>query len=608
MKTFCIKNQADLAQIPNWDAIQLEIYLPNAILSLREINGNCLIRAENCYFPHLETVHGDLSIDAAGASCPHLEQVEGDCNVHEARISLPKLAQVRGSLKILEPIHLLALEKVGNKLENKAKVPLPKLISTNKPIIEIKNKSDVARLPADGYFSLVIHADDITIYHQVILGNILIKGSNIHFPNLVEVRKLLIGESNQRKIIHNFFFPSLTKVHENCIICNSENVICEVLKEVGQKFIVDYQSTCFLYNLEKVGVFNCNSEAKLNFPKLKWVKGDFHYREVGKNHEDSDFPALESIHGTLHFSNHLRFPNLKTVRVLEVSQQAKNAMEVHLPMLETIKYALYNPLFGELAAKVEHLFFGISETVHVSSTEFIISSGWRRRFILQQERFPLSTLISILKMRHSSFQNFYTREFERLWLKPHPRMEEIAVIIEKKWHSAPQFTFKEIFALTNRNLRRFCFLYIGVSEMMKALEAQRIATKGIELNYFKYDSLGNKVPFTKHNIFEIYEASVSKLQDLQTWRSQNEKIYAVKCWCTSTNHEHWLWIQEQYKKDPLAAIASTFRIHENVIPHIKCLKRQGDVLICEMKREVIPSGAVRPLTKKEYFGLLEVET
>jgi hypothetical protein len=296
------------------------------------------------------------------------------------------------------------------------------------------------------------------------------------------------------------------------------------------------------------------------------------------------------------------------VRILEVSQQTKNALEVHLPMLETIKYAIYNPLFGELAAKVEHLFFGISETVYISSTEFIIGFGWRRSMILQQERFPLSILISILKMRHSSFQNFYTREFERLWLKPHPRIQEIVVAMEKKWHSNPTFHFKDIFALTHRNLRRFCFLYIGVSEMMKALEAKRIAAQGIELNYFKYDSFGNKIPFTKHNIFEIHEASASKLQDLKPWRARNEKIYAVKCWCTSTNQEHWLWVEAQYKDDPLAAIASTFRIHENVIPHIKCLKRQGDVLICEMKREIIPSGAVRPLTKQEYFGLLEVET
>jgi hypothetical protein len=606
MKTYCIKNQADLAQIPNWEAIQLEIYLPNAILSLREINGNCLIRAENCYFPYLETVHGHLSIDAAGASLPNLQQVEGDCNVHEARICLPKLKYVKGKLKILAPIDLSALEKVGNKLENKAKVPLPNGISTQKPVFEIRSKADIANLPADGYFGLLIYADDITIEHQVILGNISIKSSNVHFPNLLEAQKLLIGESNQRKIIHNFFFPSLTKVHENCIICKAQKVVFEQLKTVGAKLLLDQDASGFFYNLEKVRILTCSSTEKMLFPKLKWVEGDFHYREQGKKNGSDEFPVLEAVYGKLTFPNELCFPNLKKVRVLETVRRAKTGTGVHFPKLETIQYAVYDAYLEELVHKVEHLFFWISENIYVSSTELIVWSRWQP--IFKDPRLPLTTLIAILKMRHSSFQNFYTREFERIWAKPHEKIQEIAAVIEKKWHSTPKFTFKDIFELTNRNLRRFSFLYIGVSEMMRALDAQRIAAKGIELNYFKYDSLGNKVPFTKHNIFEIYEASASKLQDLQTWRRPNDKIYAVKCWCTSTNHEHWLWVEEQYKKDPLAAIASTFRIHENVIPHIKCLKRQGDVLICEMKREVIPSGAVRPLTKKEYFGLLEVET
>jgi hypothetical protein len=71
--------------------------------------------------------------------------------------------------------------------------------------------------------------------------------------------------------------------------------------------------------------------------------------------------------------------------------------------------------------------------------------------------------------------------------------------------------------------------------------------------------------------------------------------------------EHWLWIEPQYKDNALTAIASTFRIHENIIPHIKCLKRQGDLLICELESEVLPKGNVRPLTAKEYFSLLEAE-
>jgi len=63
-----------------------------------------------------------------------------------------------------------------------------------------------------------------------------------------------------------------------------------------------------------------------------------------------------------------------------------------------------------------------------------------------------------------------------------------------------------------------------------------------------------------------------------------------------------------YKDDPLAAIASTFRIAENLIPYIKELKRQGDILIVELTEEIEPKGNVVPLTSEQYFSLLTAES
>ena len=70
------------------------------------------------------------------------------------------------------------------------------------------------------------------------------------------------------------------------------------------------------------------------------------------------------------------------------------------------------------------------------------------------------------------------------------------------------------------------------------------------------------------NIYETYEVKGEKLK-------LRENVYALKVWCTSTDKEHWLWIDKKYKDNPLEAVASTFHIHENLIPHIKELKRQG---------------------------------
>ena len=102
-------------------------------------------------------------------------------------------------------------------------------------------------------------------------------------------------------------------------------------------------------------------------------------------------------------------------------------------------------------------------------------------------------------------------------------------------------------------------------------------------------------------MYETHEINGEKL-------GIEDKLYAVKCWCTSTNKEHWIWIDEKYKDDPLNAIASTFMVHENVIPHIKALKRQGDLLLLEMEEDVKPEGEMVSLTKEQYFGLLVAQS
>ena len=88
-----------------------------------------------------------------------------------------------------------------------------------------------------------------------------------------------------------------------------------------------------------------------------------------------------------------------------------------------------------------------------------------------------------------------------------------------------------------------------------------------------------------------------------------ENVFAIRCWCTTTDKEHWLWIEEQYKNSPLEAVASTFRIHENLISNIKEIKRQGDVLLVEMLDENIkPEGNIVPLNATQYFSLLTAQS
>jgi hypothetical protein len=45
-----------------------------------------------------------------------------------------------------------------------------------------------------------------------------------------------------------------------------------------------------------------------------------------------------------------------------------------------------------------------------------------------------------------------------------------------------------------------------------------------------------------------------------------------------------------------------------MIPHIKEIKRQGDVLLFEMKKELLPEGKIVPLTADQYFNLLVAQS
>lgn len=172
------------------------------------------------------------------------------------------------------------------------------------------------------------------------------------------------------------------------------------------------------------------------------------------------------------------------------------------------------------------------------------------------------------------------------------------------------FSYNEAFQL-DESFSRLVFQSIDVSEMMYNLNAKRLGTDGIEVTRKTYDDNGEYLgKLTYHNVYEVYQADGDKLGAART------ECYAVKCWCTSTNKEHWIWL-DGYYEDPLEAIASTFRVHDTIIPYIKELKRQGDILLVELTENVHPTkdenGNLKeanlvPLSKEQYFNMLTSET
>jgi hypothetical protein len=107
-------------------------------------------------------------------------------------------------------------------------------------------------------------------------------------------------------------------------------------------------------------------------------------------------------------------------------------------------------------------------------------------------------------------------------------------------------------------------------------------------------------------VYELHHANGEKLG------LENAILPIVKCWCTSTNNEHWLWVNPDKIIDnsPLSAIASTCCIYKSMHGKIKHIIRHGDVFIFEMIEKIIPveNEEIISLHTDEYFSLLKSQS
>jgi len=223
-----------------------------------------------------------------------------------------------------------------------------------------------------------------------------------------------------------------------------------------------------------------------------------------------------------------------------------------------------------------------------------------------EDKFSNSTkfeTIRYLKGVYTNKQRFLDRYVNNIELFPTRRnIDDILTFFENEYDNVIPFSYKEAFEIESPAFKAMVFGSIDITEMITEMGATRLKVEGIPVKRKQFDINGDFTGYKEYdNIYETYEVDGTKLE-------LDRSLYAVKCWCTSTNKEHWLWIEEQYKDSPKDAIASTFRIHENLVPYIKELKRQGDVLLVELTEEVEPEGNIITLNSEQYFSLLTTES
>lgn len=218
--------------------------------------------------------------------------------------------------------------------------------------------------------------------------------------------------------------------------------------------------------------------------------------------------------------------------------------------------------------------------------------------------------IKYLKMVFTNKERFMERFFKKIADGPNKDincegwdLNNISDWLVNNYDDAIIFNYAEAFSIVDERFRAKVFSAINVGEMVENLGHERIATDGIITKNKKFSPSGEFLGFDEyHNIYETHKLSGEKLG------LGDVPLYALKCWCTSTNKEHWLWIGSKFKDDPLNAIASTFFVYKNLLPYIKEFKRHGDILLQELTEDIKPEGELVALTKEQYFGKLTAQS
>lgn len=188
-------------------------------------------------------------------------------------------------------------------------------------------------------------------------------------------------------------------------------------------------------------------------------------------------------------------------------------------------------------------------------------------------------------------------------------MQEFAEHMSNIWSDIKTVNSKEAFSEKNLEIRRLYFKAIGIEQMFKDLEPTLINREVIQFSNIRYDEKNNPSIDLINDIYELYLIDGKKLfpEETSEWKLRNANTYAVRCWCTTTGREYWIYVPEFIgnKGDAVEAIAWTFQLN---ITNPEYIVRQGDILIAKASSSSKECASPYHLNKEQYLKLLRSQT
>jgi len=223
------------------------------------------------------------------------------------------------------------------------------------------------------------------------------------------------------------------------------------------------------------------------------------------------------------------------------------------------------------------------------------------------------TLNEALRYWKAKFETI--KHFKRDVIK-HTALAELGEFVAEVWDSIKPITVSEAFGEQNMEKRRVMFDCIGVARLFKELEPELLNQQVVSKSRTRWNTQNTAYEHNYDDTYELYRIDGDKLfKPLNEWNKPNP-VYAVRCWCTTTEREYWIYVPEEialgarswqhelHDPDAIRAIAWTIRLDINKPRRIY---RQGDIIVAEESED---SQTVAPyhLTKEQYLTLMFSET
>lgn len=227
--------------------------------------------------------------------------------------------------------------------------------------------------------------------------------------------------------------------------------------------------------------------------------------------------------------------------------------------------------------------------------------------IMGVEGFTLTTFMKAMKSMYDTFPGFK---------RDNDIPIELLEFLEEHWDSIETLTFKECISEGNQEKRRALFSCVGPEKIFTAGKPELLDRQEVRKTRARWDDDDKEYVSEFEDVYELYKIDGESIGFEGKWGHRWQDIYAVRCWCTTTNREYWIMLPPgdvtkwggELKMDALDAIASTIRIRET---EPKRIYRHGDVILVELwgdHRDERLYSEPKPLTKNQYLTLMYSET